>query len=240
VVIQSSDNKKFKTFKSLLNKKGINEHKLCLVMGRKIVPEFINNQNTIEVIATEKNSSFLKTHSATLLLQKELFNQIDILGTDYPILVFKTPDIEKIDLTQAPQGLEVLTPLGNPNNLGALVRSANAFNVNKIILLSEACHPFLPRTIKSSSGEILNAPLTFGPSMAALSSNSFYNLDKKGKDITQFEWPKNIRLLLGEEGPGFSKSINPTESLSIPMNSNVESLNASHACSIALFSYFTS
>ena len=51
-----------------------------------------------------------------------------------------------------------------------------------------------------------------------------------------FQWPKDVRLLVGEEGPGlppfsFGKRI------AIPMTESVESLNAVAAASMALYAY---
>ena len=85
MIIKSADNNKFKIYKSLLNKKGINQHSLCLVMGRKIAPEYINHQSVVEIIATENNCQHINSNALIVFLQKNLFNQIDITGTDFPL-----------------------------------------------------------------------------------------------------------------------------------------------------------
>ena len=61
-------------------------------------------------------------------------------------------------------------------------------------------------------------------------------LDMHGKNLGTFTWPRNARLLIGEEGQGVPAS-KAFEFLSIPMAREVESLNATVAASIALYSY---
>ncbi len=238
MIIKSADNKNFKLFKSLLTKKGSKDSGLCLISGKKLLPEFINHKYAQQIIATESNRHKVTSDLPTFLFQKNLFNVLDDSGTDHPLLVFKTPDVPTTDLSIEPGGLQVLTPMGQPNNLGALIRSALAFETDKVVLLKEACYPFLPKVIKASSGSVLKTKLFYGPSIKELQKIPFYSLDKNGKDITKFQWPKNLNLLIGEEGPGFPECAQPVDQINIPMNSKIESLNASHATSIALFSYF--
>ena len=99
-----------------------------------------------------------------------------------------------------------------------------------------ACHPFLPKTIKASHGSVLRVKLKKTVGLRELNT-AMIALDEKGKDISQFQFPKNCRLLVGEEGPGLkgldSKSY---VAVSVPTQ-NVESLNAVVACSIAMFEY---
>ena len=51
-----------------------------------------------------------------------------------------------------------------------------------------------------------------------------------------FQWPKDVRLLVGEEGPGLPP-FSFGKRLAIPMTESVESLNAVAAASMALYAY---
>ena len=59
-------------------------------------------------------------------------------------------------------------PLGDPQNIGSLIRSCAAFGIKKLILLEESSSPFLPKSLRAASGQIFNVPLFKGPSIAAL------------------------------------------------------------------------
>ena len=234
--IQSSDNKKFKTWLSLLTSKGIRSEGLFLLSGKKLIEEFLKKPN-LEIVAEISNPKLspLSSCKSQFELSTDLFKQLDELGTHFNILVLKTPSLPSWNNEMACSGLEIFCPLGDPSNLGALLRSAHGFSASKIILLKEAAHPYLPKSIKSSAGAVLTAPLYYGPSIKDLNLNTMIALSGTGKDLQQFKWPENVRLLVGEEGPGFS-DLKIHTALSIKTN-NIESLNAVVATAIALYSY---
>jgi TrmH family RNA methyltransferase len=137
----------------------------------------------------------------------------------------------------APQGIDVVMTLGDPGNLGALIRSCEAFAVPRIILTKEAAHPFLPKTVKASAGSVLRLPITYGPTLSEFPA-SCIALDTEGVSIDDFTWPKNGLLIIGEEGQGFGKGDSSgrktfEKRVRIPTKS-VESLNVVVAASIAL------
>jgi TrmH family RNA methyltransferase len=140
-------------------------------------------------------------------------------------------------------GLRIICPLGDPSNLGALIRTASALGVHSIVLCQEAAHAYLTKTIRTSSGTVFSAPLLLGPSLnecldqALVAGSSALVLDREGENLLNFKWPQRSFLFVGEEGPGLPD--HDLKKLHIPMSSNVESLNAVVAASIGMFSYFS-
>ena len=68
-------------------------------------------------------------------------------------------------------------------------------------------------------------------------------LDLTGQNMNDFKWNKNIRLLIGEEGPGIDLTIEQKKKMQfilIPMSSDIESLNATVSASIAMWEWKTS
>ena len=59
---------------------------------------------------------------------------------------------------------------------------------------------------------------------------------RRVKSLPGFHWPKDIRLLVGEEGPGLPPITSGTR-LAVPMTGSVESLNAVVAAGMALYAY---
>jgi tRNA G18 (ribose-2'-O)-methylase SpoU len=168
-------------------------------------------------------------------LPKELFNELTNIKTKDPILLVSTPKLPVEDFKTNPKGIEVLLPAGDPKNLGALIRTCLAFDVKKIVLLEEAANPFLPDSIKASSGNVFKAPLFKGPSIKDLQIENVYTLDVEGTPIREAQLSKRpLRLLIGEEGGHLSKELK-SKSLSIPISSKVESLNVNSCLSIALY-----
>jgi TrmH family RNA methyltransferase len=93
--------------------------------------------------------------------------------------------------------------------------------------------------VKASSGSVLRMNFLKAPSLKNLPVlKNIWALDGHGKPLPQFKWPKDLFLLVGEEGPGLAQADLEFKipTLSIPTES-VESLNAVVATSIALYSY---
>jgi tRNA G18 (ribose-2'-O)-methylase SpoU len=128
----------------------------------------------------------------------------------------------------------VLVPFQDPENVGALIRSAVAFQADHVVLLAECAHPFHPKALRASGGAVLGAPLLQGPALAALpDSLPVIPLSGEGADIAGFRFPAQGALLPGMEGPGLPAAWRE-RGVSIPI-AGVESLNASVAAGIALY-----
>lgn len=251
--ITSPSNDMYKLWKSLLSSKGIKNKSSFLLSGEKLIREsflkkFASDFQSLGLLfphgtseAEIKNwlpSESLKDASpiACWTLSLSLMKELDVLGTQGPLLWMKAPPLPTWNPSIPAEGLEILCPIGDPKNLGALLRSADAFGASKVILLQESAHPFLPWSIKSSSGSCLRVPMMKGPSVRDLGGVDVYGLDMKGDSVAEFSWPQNLRLLLGEEGPGLPWKLRKDRTLSIP-TVGVESLNVTVAASIAMWEY---
>jgi RNA methyltransferase, TrmH family len=240
--ITSSTNAQFKIWKSLLTSKGIKENQLFFLMGQKLVDEFLQNPVagfTAEYIIHDSEIP-QKTDIKKTFLAKELFKELDTLGTGAPMLIlsFEKPAIK--DLHQSPKGLELICPIGDPRNLGALIRSSVGFGVSEMILTSGATHPFLPHSIKASAGAALKMKFSKAGAMNEIPMvGDNFALALFGENITKTKWPQNLRLWVGEEGPGLKLDIAQKRIMkfvNIP-TSDVESLNAMVSTTLALWEW---
>lgn len=249
IEIQSRDNTHFKRWQDLDSSRGLKKHSEFFLMGEKLIREFLKNPRfkvKAEVICeghspiAANSAMFNRLGKVSLFkLSKPLFNEIDFVGTHFNLLVLELPELPEYDFDLPPAGLELITPLGDPSNLGALVRSALAFSASKVILTQEAAHAFLPKAVKASAGAVLTLPLyRQRKALAELASatGELFALDMQGTPAHKMEWPKNLRLLLGEEGAGIPEGVRGLQKISIPTGP-IESLNATVAASIALYNY---
>lgn len=233
--ISSAHNPKFKLWKSLLESKGIKKENRAIVSGDKLVRELLEqNAEMIEEILLPPKIDFSSQMTATRL-SSPLFQSLDILGTHSPLAVVRVQTLSPVKLDK-PQGLELIVSLGDPSNLGALLRSAEAFGVRRVILTKECASPFLPKALKAASLSTFRLNLVSTGSLRDLEISAAVALDMKGTDLATFTWPKNVYLILGEEGPGLPPHLK-TQRLKIPMMGKTESLNATVAASLALYSY---
>jgi RNA methyltransferase, TrmH family len=237
--ITSAANPQFKIWRTLLNSRGIKNEGLFLLSGEKIIREHLKNpKSSYEVIAEIIREEYLplQTQAEIFQLSKELFNELDIIGTHFNLLVMK---IKKLPISMPEnsiEGLEVIVPVGDPSNLGALIRSCVAFGVSKIHLTTESANPFHPKSLKASAGSILQAPLFEAGPLKNWDHSSVWALDGKGPELKEMKCKilsTKIRIMVGEEGPGLPPLENASK-VSIPTQS-VESLNATVAASLLIW-----
>jgi RNA methyltransferase, TrmH family len=244
-LITSLDNPHFKFWKKLIvgGSKNLRQTQSCILSGRKLLQEALNHPNiTIEAeLLKEGLPSLTQNPKICYSLSPSLFSILDSLGTGENLFVIKTPPRESWCEQTPPQGIEVLCPLGDPKNLGALTRSCLAFGVTRIVLTQEACHPFLPSALKASSSSALKVTYLQGPPLHQL-QGPFLALDLKGTPLKMLPAYTEGRILVGQEGLGLQGLSPETQKriqrIQIPMSPEVESLNATVATSIVLHHFY--
>lgn len=137
----------------------------------------------------------------------------------------------------------VIENLQDPGNVGTIIRSANAFDIDAVIMVGACADLYNPKTVRASMGAIFRQrvmrmsikeldeftrsrclPL-FG---AALSDNA--------NDIRNAELHRSA-VAIGSEGRGLSRELLDIcgGELIIPMNPHSESLNAAIAASVIMW-----
>lgn len=239
--ISSSQNAHVKRWVALQEARGLERFRQCLVPGKKVVRETLAQHPALclELIhrAGPPVPFSVPAHVKAYALSAPLFEKIDLFGTGAPILVCQVPPFPSADLKARPRGLEILCPLGDPANVGALIRTAAAMGIERVVLLKESAHPFHPKAIRAASGTVFKMSLMQGLSIRDLPEPATWvTLDTQGESLPAFRWPKDVRLLVGEEGPGLPPITSGTR-LAVPMSDSVESLNAVVAAGMALYAY---
>ena len=152
------------------------------------------------------------------------------------MLLVKIPPVKEwLPEDGLPQGCSLMIPFQDPENVGAVIRSAIAFGVKNILLLSESAHPFHPRALRASGGAVLKASLYHGPSLHDVPVDlPIMALSREGADISTVDFPDTFAFLPGIEGQGVPERFRD-RAVAIPIRESVESLNAAAATAIALY-----
>ena len=136
--------------------------------------------------------------------------------------------------------------IANPSNLGGIIRSAVAFDMDGIVISDESTDPYHPRAIRAMAGNAFQVPFATS-SLAELSKKAHrftaYMLDPKGEtSIQNLSVEPESLFIIGPE-----RGINKSEllpyfpllhTLKIPMHHEVDSLNVSASTSILLHTIF--
>lgn len=236
--ITSRQNPEFKRLRHLLSGAGIRKEGRAIVSGKKLVDEVLRlypERAAAWVTSGTRGPEPPVPRLVHLPLAPDLFGELDVFGTHAPLLVVTPPTPPPWDPAAGlPPGRSVLVPFQDPENVGAVIRSAVAFEADHVVLLAECAHPFHPKALRASGGAVLGAPLLQGPSLSALDPGlPVIPLSGRGADITRFHFPAEGALLVGMEGPGLPPPWRE-RAVSIPV-AGVESLNAAVAAAIALY-----
>lgn len=136
----------------------------------------------------------------------------------------------------------MLDHLEDPHNFGAIVRTSYALGINAIIIPNDRSVDITPTVVKTSAGAIYNIPIIKVPNLTntieKLKKEGYWivGTDMKGENYSKLKYDMPTCLVIGNEGKGMSQIIkkNCDYLVSIPMEGQIDSLNASVSCGIIL------
>ncbi len=246
--IESKENSLIKKFRSLSVKKYREQFSLYKLEGEKVVLESLKISGLVENILidadyTSKYEDIMQRFSEKIIVLKhELFTNLS--STIEPQHIMSICNMPKYTLDASSiKNLLVLDHLQDPGNLGTIIRSAVASGFLDIVLI-DSVDPYNDKTIRSASGTI------FYPRFYNMSDLEFVEFAKSngvtiviaeaGKQSvfdSELKLPQKYALIIGNEGNGVGAIIREQKhlSLSIPMSSKVESLNAGVSASVLMF-----
>jgi len=241
--LASGSNPRYKALKKLLTGRGIKKAGQALLSGARPVAEMLAHfpgRCLTWISRGEKQPPPAGSPAGLdwLQLNDLLFRELDVFGTRTPLLCVQVPDMDAWNPAEgfAP-GCNLLIPFQDPENVGAVIRSAAAFGVTQVILLAESAHPYHPKALRTSGGSVAGVRLRTGPAIRDLPEGlPLLTLSAEGTDIDQAAFPEAFGLLAGLEGQGLPQFWR-ANALRIPMQPQVESLNAAAAVAVALYEW---
>lgn len=138
--------------------------------------------------------------------------------------------------------LLALDGIQNPQNLGMIIRSCAGGYVDGIILPKKSSAKISPLVVKASAGTLFKLPIyycnTLDEVLKDLQGTKIYLLSSHAKNSIYDVAPSDKSIfVLGNESDGVSKEVEKlcNDSISIPMNRGVESLNVAVTASLIAF-----
>lgn len=137
----------------------------------------------------------------------------------------------------------ILEDIQDPGNLGTIIRSSLAFNVDTIVLSLRCVDLYNPKVIRATQGSLFHINIIvrdidlFIRELKTREYKIFGTKVNGGLDIRSINLPSKYALIIGNEGQGMSKETTSLcdNLLYIKMNNEIESLNAGVAASILLY-----
>lgn len=137
----------------------------------------------------------------------------------------------------------MLDGIEDPNNLGAILRSCDAFGINGVIIKRKGEAPLTPTVARVSTGAIAYVDVcdvaNLSQAISELKDAGYWIVSSDGSATMSYKevnYDSPIVLVVGSEGFGISKNVLSHSDfvVKIPMVGHVNSLNASVACGILL------
>lgn len=157
------------------------------------------------------------------------------------------------DVCKEARRIAVLENVMNPTNVGAVIRSAAALNMDALLLTPGCSNPLYRRAIRVSMGTVFQIPWTFleeeetgnwpAEGMAYLKELGFRTASMALRHESVEIWDERLRreeklaVLLGTEGEGLMEATirNSDYTIKIPMTHGVDSLNVAAASAVAFW-----
>lgn len=239
MIITSLDNDNVKKWKKLCKKKYRDEFGIYLVEGEHLVEEAYKSGVLDKVIVLDGEDY---SYDNIIYVSYEVMKAISSLDTPNRIMgVCKKKESSEL----LGKRYLLLDGVQDPGNLGTIVRSAVAFNIDTIVLSNDTVDLYNPKVLRSTQGMIFHTNIIECDLIDVISKLHDKNITVYGTDVNNGIDARELSsldktsfaLVMGNEGNGVRKEVKELcdKNLYINMNENVESLNVGVATSILLY-----
>ena len=202
-----------------------------------------------ELFSSEQISALLNNNQfqpEVTEISTEVYNKIAYRGSTEGLLaVVKSKDLtlKNIQLNSDNLLILVAEALEKPGNIGALLRTADAANLDAVLIANPKTDLFNPNIIRSSVGCVFTNKLAVGSTSEIIA----FLKEKKvaiyaaalqaTKNYSDMNFKSSCAIVVGTEDTGLSEEWmeNSTQNILIPMQGEIDSMNVSVAAGILIF-----
>jgi len=255
--IESAANPLIKRIRTLAQRKGREQAGACVVEGIQAVWQAVDAGATIETLIVAPD--LLTSVAAREMVARQQAAGIAVAEVSAAIY-------ERIATRENPSGLAaivsimtrdlsslVVTPaslfvalhdIGNPGNLGTILRTVDAVGGSGVILIGDTTDPYHPNAVKASVGTLFRLPIVQADQIEDVlewSRTHGVSIVTTSARATQEHWqvvyPSPLLMLFGNEGRGLPREIVERGDLTvrIPMHGSASSLNLAVAAGVLLY-----
>ncbi len=223
---------------------------------RKIERVFLTEDSKKKINRENQNLNLFKKINVFFKSKRELDNLCGRDETAHQGLVAEVEQLEEITLKEYiienkknNINLIALDEVTDPRNIGSIIRSAVAFNIDGIIVKDRSFPSKSKLLYKSASGGVEHIKIfkvaNINTTLRYLKTKDFwisaFDISAK-KDFTKHKWKGKNILLFGSEGFGIkAKTLENSDfKFRVDINNNIESLNISNTVSVVCHHVFKS
>ncbi|MBQ1490241.1 MAG: RNA methyltransferase [Eubacterium sp.] len=247
--ISSKENRVYKACVRLTRKKYRDREKRYLIEGENLIREALCSGVRIESILVREGAYPEGTFSSEeYTLSEALFDRIAQTETSQGVLaIVEKPEYgpeETARIWKTGSNLVVLDRLQDPGNIGTIIRTAEGAGYAAVLCMRGTADVYSPKVVRAAAGSLFRMPILLAEDEAELIRLAH----EHGKQLTvtcfsgavrydEAGLNRDIALVIGNEGNGCSETLIESADVRvrIPMNGQLESLNASVAAGILMY-----
>ena len=246
--IESASNEFYRHLKKLHTSKERTRTSSYLAEGLRAVSDAIKNKADIHAVVLCEGMDFdidfgpLRVYE----LSKKLFEDVKLTVNSQGILAvigYELREALSLDTSRACRVL-YLDCVTDPGNMGTILRSADAFGMDAVIVSKGCVDVFNPKVVRSTMASLLNVPIytdndadaTFG--LLRDSGFDILGTFPKADNLScDYRYKSKTVIVMGNEANGISQRIADlcTQRVTIPMAGNAESLNVATAAAVMMY-----
>ncbi len=234
-----------KYIQSLGHKKFRDADGVFVAEGPKIVLELLQATHieAIQLYAVKewllKNKILFAGRIDPVEIESQELERISFLTTPNQVIgIFRKPVFPAVE---EPEGITLLLDnIQDPGNLGTLVRTADWFDVRRIVCSPDTADLFNPKVVQSTMGSIARVEVLYHDLkeyIIAHPGTPCYSADLDGENLEETIHIPRLMLLLGNESRGIYQDLSALaiRRIRVPRRGSAESLNVAVAAGIILF-----
>lgn len=234
----SVENKRIKEIKKLNQKKYRDTENEFLIEGRHLVLEAYK-KGLLKTVILEQDEIF-PLAVETMYVTSDIINYLADTETPQNVMGICSKMEENKDIGDH---ILILDEIQDPGNLGTIIRSAVAFNIDTIVLGDKTVDLYNPKVVRASQGMMFHINIvkknlnTFIPELKKQQYKILGTKVTRGKSLKTLEKNNKFAIIMGNEGNGVKEEILDMcdDYIYIEMNAVCESLNVAVATSIILY-----
>jgi len=251
-LLTSRDNAKLKLVRKLRDSRRQRQREgLVVLEGARLVLDGLAAGFSPELLVLSEAAAADASLRASLAANRDSVVRVpdalmgELCDTTTPQGVLAVLPQPSLPLPPAPSLVLVCDTVGDPGNLGTLLRSAAGAGADAALLLPGCVDAWGPKALRAGMGAQLRLPLAAAPTWAdAARQLRGWGCEALAADaggaVAHFEWDwtRPTALVVGSEAHGLSDEIKADPAVttcSIPLHAGVESLNAGVAGSVMLY-----
>lgn len=238
-----------------------NTHSDDMIIGRNAVTELLKSGREIDrilVASGDRQGSIVKiialAREKSVVIKDTTSQKLDALtggGAHQGVVAFcachSYASVDDI-LSRAKQNghapfIVICDEIEDPHNLGAILRTCEACAVDGVIIPKRRNVGLTSVVAKTSAGAVEYVPVARVSNIAETIDSLkkegvwFYAADMKGENWCSVDYSGGVGLIVGSEGNGISRLVKEKSDflISLPMQGNITSLNASVAASVVMY-----